>query len=356
MAALPATQKQVEVKKLVTDFHEITQIASGPVPSPGKQQFLIKTRYVGINATDVNKSAGRHSYSSSDLKLPFVAGMEAVGEVVKVGDSSKFKVGQYVACLPSGAFAEYAVGDDMTSILLPSASAEFLALFVSGLTASVALEKEADLKPGKTVLVTAAAGGTGQYAVQLAKLAGCHVIGTCSDDAKAKFLKGLGCDRVVKYTEEDLNQVLSKEYPRGVDVVYECVGKEMFDAALKSLAQFGRLIVIGQVSAYKDDDNVRSFQGLALASKSSDICIPLTLMFKAASIRGMVLGAYMGDLQRHMDTLMKLLKEGKIKASTDMGKNVPSGPFVGLEKVADAVDHLFSRKNIGKVVVEVGKS
>ena len=68
---------------------------------------------------------------------------------------------------------------------------------------------------GETVVVTAAAGGTGQFAVQLAKIKGCHVIGTCSSPSKAKLLKELGCDRVVNYNEENLGQVLRKEYPRG---------------------------------------------------------------------------------------------------------------------------------------------
>jgi len=65
------------------------------------------------------------------------------------------------------------------------------------------------------VLVTAAAGGTGQFAVQLAKLAGCHVIGTCSSDSKAEMLKSMGCDRVINYNKEKLSSVLKTEYPRG---------------------------------------------------------------------------------------------------------------------------------------------
>jgi len=72
------------------------------------------------------------------------------------------------------------------------------------------------LLTGETVLVTAAAGGTGQFAVQLAKLAGCHVIGTCSSPSKVKLLKELGCDRVINYNEEKLGQVLKAEYPKGL--------------------------------------------------------------------------------------------------------------------------------------------
>ena len=106
--------------------------------------------------------------------------------------------------------------------------------------ASLALEQTGEIKSGQTVLVTAAAGGTGVFAVQLAKLAGCHVIGTCSSSDKVSLLKSLGCDRVVNYKTESLHDVLKKEYPRGIDVVYESVGGEIFNTAARHLAIHGK--------------------------------------------------------------------------------------------------------------------
>lgn len=85
----------------------------------------------------------------------------------------------------------------------------------TGLTASIALEQVGQMKSGQTVLVTAAAGGTGVFAVQLAKLAGNHVIGTCSSDEKIGMLKQLGCDRVINYKKENFAKVLKTEYPQG---------------------------------------------------------------------------------------------------------------------------------------------
>ena len=87
--------------------------------------------------------------------------------------------------------------------------------------------------------------------MQLAKQAGCHVIGTCSSDEKVEALKALGCDRPVNYKKEDLFQVLRSEYSDGVDVVYESVGASFFDIALNNLAKKGRLVVIGFISGYK---------------------------------------------------------------------------------------------------------
>lgn len=98
----------------------------------------------------------------------------------------------------------------------------------------------------------AAAGGTGQFAVQLAKLAGNHVIGTCGSEDKVKFLKEIGCDRVVNYKKEDLAAVLKKEYPQGIDLVYECVGGKMLETAVNSLAIHGRIVIIGMISGYVD--------------------------------------------------------------------------------------------------------
>jgi NADPH-dependent curcumin reductase CurA len=101
-------------------------------------------------------------------------------------------------------------------------------------------------------LFLAAAGGTGQFAVQIAKLAGNCVIGTCGSEDKVKFLKEIGCDRVINYKKEDVGTVLKKEFPQGVDLVYECVGGKMLEAALNSLAIHGKIVVIGMISGYVD--------------------------------------------------------------------------------------------------------
>lgn len=97
---------------------------------------------------------------------------------------------------------------------MPSDNPDYLALIgTSGLTAAVGLNEGGKLSKGETVLVTAAAGGLGQLAVQWAKIHGCHVIATCSSDKKVEFLKSLNCDRIINYKKENLDQVLKEEYP-----------------------------------------------------------------------------------------------------------------------------------------------
>lgn len=111
-----------------------------------------------------------------------------------------------MATLTYGGFSEFAVERERFLVPVPQASAAVVAFLTSGLTASVSLD-EARPQRGETALVTAAAGGTGLFAVQLLKLAGLHVIGTCGSEAKAQLLRRLGVDRVVNYKSEDLKQV-----------------------------------------------------------------------------------------------------------------------------------------------------
>ncbi|BFZ05052.1 hypothetical protein BsWGS_08088 [Bradybaena similaris] len=348
---IPSNMRTILVKKLASNFREATEIVEVAVPKPGPKEVLVKNRYVGVNASDINYTAGRYDPTK---RPPFPTGFEGLGEVVGVGPDSKLKVGQFVLYSKFGAFSDYIAVEEATAIPVPSPDPAYLSLMVSGLTASVALEKEADLKPGKTVLVTAAAGGTGQFAVQLAKLAGCHVIGTCSSDDKTDFLKNIGCDRTINYRKESLDEVLSKEYPKGVDVVYESVGNEMFDAALKNLSTFGRLIVIGMISNYEGQE-VKAGNTFTELKDKRTVNVPMTLLIKSATARGFFLPHYRQDYPRHLGTLIKLYKEGKLKVSSDSGVGAPNGPFVGLDKVADAVEYMYLRKNVGKVVVELGK-
>jgi NADPH:quinone reductase-like Zn-dependent oxidoreductase len=156
--------------------------------------------------------------------------------VVAIGPKCRrLKIGQHVAVSTYGLFAEYVNLSERLPLPVPSPSPATLTLLVSGLTASIALHRAGGLdilsltsapSPSQStkrrvVLVTAAAGGTGLFAVQLAKLCGCHVIGTCSSDDKSAVLKQLGCDRVINYKKESLAGVLKKEYPKGLDIVYE---------------------------------------------------------------------------------------------------------------------------------------
>ncbi|XP_069131852.1 prostaglandin reductase-3-like [Argopecten irradians] len=341
---VPRTVRRLIATQISPKFREITKIVEAPLKDLNPGEVLVKNRYVGINASDINLTAGRYDPS---MKAPFVCGMEGLGEVVSVGSGVNISPGQAVMYCRNGSFADYVRVPAKLLTKIPAASPEFLPFQLSGPTAAVALEKFGNLKKGETVLVTAAAGGTGQFAVQLAKKAGCHVIGTCSTEEKVEFLKKLGCDRPVNYKKEDLRNVLKTEYKRGVDVVYESVGGETFDTCLNSLNIGGRLIVIGFISGYESD--------LGFTPSRTMVSLPVRLLQKSACVRGFFLPHFEKDWMKSATMLSELYSQGSLQSSIDNGSSTAAGPFVGLEKIADAVEYMYTKKNLGKIVVELNK-
>jgi len=304
-------------------------------------EILVKNSFVGINASDINWTAGRYD---PNAKPPFDLGFEGLGQIVARGSnvSSKIQDGQFVAYMKYGAFADVITLDSRHVFPVPSCGDPgYLPLLVSGMTASISLEEVGrigpDMKKPETVLVTAAAGGTGQFAVQWAKHHGCHVIGTTSSEAKGKFLTEIGCDRVINYKTEDFNEALRRDYPKGVDCVYESVGGGMFDVCLNNLAEKGRLIVIGFITDYKDEK-------MGFKPNKSLALLPAKLLRKSASVGGFFLFHYAHQFPAHFSNLARLYADGKLTSQVDL-------TFRGLESIPDAVDYLHSGKNLGKVVV-----
>lgn len=328
---LPTTYQKIVGVQLSDHLREAVQIQEVPLEHPGANEILVQTRYSGVNAADYLQAAGRYLAPS---KPPFDLGSEAVGVVVAVGSEvTHIKEGDAVLAIGYG-YREYFTMPARRAIPVPQASAEVLTLGISGLTASIALERTGEMSSGETVLVTAAAGGTGSFAVQLAKIAGNHVIGTCGSEEKVDYLRSLGCDRPVNYRTESLRDVIKAEYPDGVNIVFEGVGGEMFDTALNSLAVHGRLIAIGSISEYESGPQ-----------KVEQIRVSYRLLNKSASIRGFWLMHFFRHTAEHMQKLLGLLAEGKLQLSVD------ANGFQGVEGGLDALEYMYEGKNIGKVVV-----
>ena len=332
---MPDTYRKLIATTLTPHFREAVELVEELVPEPGPGQLRVRNRYAGVNATDVNITAGRYSANPT---LPMDLGAEAVGIVEAVGpDVSGFREGDAVATGGvGGGYREVQLVNVRHAVPVPEATPEVLSIFVSGLTASIALTEVARMGEGETVLVTAAAGGTGQFAVQLAHLAGNHVIGTCGNDEKADLLRRLGCDRPINYRAEDVADVLKREYRKGVDVVYESVGRGLFDTALGALAQRGRLLCIGYVSEYVD--GVESVERPRIYTQ---------LLGKSASVHGFFLPHFREQFQTHTLKLMGLMREGTLDVAIDERR------FEGVESVVDAVEYLHSGQSRGKVVVEL---
>ncbi|XP_011270497.1 zinc-binding alcohol dehydrogenase domain-containing protein 2, variant [Capsaspora owczarzaki ATCC 30864] len=335
-SSVPA--RVIQVQQLTADFRAAVAIVEQPIPLPLKpNHVLIRNRFLGINASDINFTAGRYNPT---VKPPFSAGFEALGVVEHVGaDVSHLRVGDAVVYMADGSFSEVISLAAARSFKVPSLDPAYLTCLVSGLTASIALEECGEIKNGEKVLVTAAAGGTGLWAVQLAALQGCKVYGTASSTDKVELLNSLNCHGI-NYKTQNLKDVLKAEAPTGIDVVYESVGGSMFDTALGSLAQRGRLIVIGYITSYADPSAAPK-----PTLDSASIC--RILLGKSCSIRGFFLMQYTDKIKAHLEKLIQLVADKKVKGFVDSRK------FVGLEAVADAVEYLHTGKSAGKVVVEL---
>ncbi|OVA10453.1 Alcohol dehydrogenase superfamily [Macleaya cordata] len=338
---IPQSYEKVVVHTLTHNFRSATKIVRTRLTLPIRPyHVLVKIIYAGVNASDVNFSSGKYfSGSGKELaaRLPLDAGFEAVGLIAAVGDLvNDLKVGTPVAIMTFGSYSEFMTVASKHVLPVPRPDPEVVAMLTSGLTASIALEKAAQMESGKVVLVTAAAGGTGQFAVQLAKLAGNMVVATCGGENKASLLKDLGVDRVIDYRTEDMKAVLKKEFPKGVDIVYESVGGDMFDLCFNALAVYGRLVVIGMISQYQGEHGWQPSNYTGLCEK---------ILAKSQTVAGFFLVQYSHLWQQHLDKLFHLFSSGKLKVSLDPKK------FVGLESVADAVEYLHSGKSVGKVVV-----
>ena len=253
-------------------------------------------------------------------------------------------IGQPVGYICTGSFSEYVKLPAKVCIPLPDIKPDYVPLLISGLTASISLELFGKMKQGENVLITAAAGGTGHIAVQIAKKAGCHVIGICSSDEKTEFLKSIGCDHVINYKTESLNDVLKESYPRGIDIAYESIGGDIFETCINRLALNGRMIVLGYINSYNSPGGIdRSHRNATLIPK---------LMLKSATISGFLLLNHKDHFASHLQKQVAMLNNGQLKVLIDQDDS-EGKTFSGLESVFDAVDHLYSRKSKGKVVVEI---
>ncbi|KPA81463.1 putative oxidoreductase [Leptomonas pyrrhocoris] len=336
----PSHFKKLVVTSLSRDFRNSTAVVDGHLPDEvpeGKVRLAVK--YAGVNASDLNFANGSYF---KETKLPFDCGFEAVGTVVKVGHGvTNLKEGDAVAVMQYGAFAEFIDAPALACALVPDAKPENVVLPVSALTAAVALGEVGYVKKGEVALVTAAAGGTGQIAVQLLKhVYGCTVIGTCSSAEKTDFLKKIGCDHVINYKTENVDDRLRELAPNGVNVVYECVGGQIFNEAVRRIAVHGRIIVIGTVSSYKTGEVVPF-------SNPRGVSLPMALLGRSASLNGFFLPHFHNVIPRYTKEVLAAVEAGQVKLFVDQKV------FKGIGSVVDAVDHLYSGTSYGKVVVQI---
>jgi NADPH:quinone reductase-like Zn-dependent oxidoreductase len=227
---------------------EALQYEEVPTPTPGPGELLIKVEAASLNRADLGLRSG--SYRVAPEELPIIPGREFAGIVEKNGSAaSEFKLGErVVAYTGKGGYAEYATAKPAAVLKVPEGVDAVTAAAVPTvfLTAWFALQEDGRLRAGEWLLAQAGSSGVGIAAIQIAKHLGARVATTTSGDEKCRRLRDLGPDTVIDYMRTDfLAEVRRATAGRGVDVVLEMIGGDVYQKSLEALAPGGRLVSIG---------------------------------------------------------------------------------------------------------------
>ena len=235
--------KAIQVKQ--TGGPEVLQLADLPSPKPKSDEALVKIAASGVNFIDTYQREGRYK-----VALPFILGQEAAGVVTEVGAEVKsVKRGDRVSWTGVlGTYAEYAAvpADRLVPIPGGVTDQEAAAAMLQGMTAHYLSHNTFPLKKGQTALIHAAAGGVGLLLVQMAHNIGARVIGTVSTEEKAALARQAGADEIILYTKSDFETETKRLTDgKGVDVVYDGVGKTTFEKGLNVLRPRGYMVLFG---------------------------------------------------------------------------------------------------------------
>jgi NADPH2:quinone reductase len=326
---------------VVREFGGIEKANLGdmPKPQPKAGEVLIETRAVSVNFVDLVMMGGTYQFKPP---LPFVPGKLPVGVVAAVGDGvKKFKAGDHALLMAEqSGFAEFCVMPENQSIKIPASlpfeEAAAMALVYD--TAYFALRDRGRIAPGETVLVLGATGGVGLAAIQLAKAFGGRVFAAVATKDKEDIVRAAGADAIVDLSTPDLNESLRQQVfaltdKKGVDIVVDMLGGDIFDAAVRALAWCGRLIVIGFAS------------GRIPSLKMNYVLV------KNIEVSGMQISDYRkrkpADMQAAFADIYRLHGEGKLKP-------LPTKAYP-LERFAEALRDIKDRKVRGRIVLTMGK-
>lgn len=227
---------------------ENMKIVDRPKPEPGPGEVVVRIAASGVNFTDVYHRTGLYK-----MPLPVSIGSEAAGTVEAVGSGvAELTPGDRVVyAMVRGSYAEFAKVPAAQVVRIPDAVSfeQAAAVLLQGMTAHYLTRSTFPLKAGDTCLVHAAAGGTGALVVQMARHCGARVFGTVSSQQKAAIARAAGADEVILYTEQDFaSETRRLTDGRGVDVVYDGVGKTTFDKSLDCLRPRGMMVLFGYAS------------------------------------------------------------------------------------------------------------
>jgi len=309
-------------------FDEVSELSG-----PGENEVIISVKAAGVNFPDTLIIQGKYQFQP---EFPFVPGGEAAGVVKSVGSGVDFlqKGDRVLAGTGWGSFAEEVIAPASNTFKIPNSVGyqEAAILAEAYGTSYHALVDRAKIKKGETLLVLGASGGVGIAAVQIGKALGATVIAAASSEEKLAFCKNNGADHLINYSQANVKEK-AKEITggKGVDVVYDPVGGDLTEPALRSIAWNGRYLVVGFAAG-------------------SIPKIPLNLpLLKGCSIIGVFWGGFFRkepeENRKNFIELIKLLEKGAI--------NPPIHEVFKLADAGAALREIMERKVIGKIVLSV---
>jgi hypothetical protein len=304
-----------------------------PVPQPVDGEVLCRTRLLSIDA------ANRAWMQGATYRAPIAGGQVMDGgtlsEVVDSRDP-RFAPGDIVEA--GGGWQDYSLhpASQLRKVQVRGALSHHLSVLgVTGLTAYFGLLRVGRPASGETVLVSAAAGATGNVAGQLAKLAGCRVVGVVGSDDKRRFLvEGLGFDAAVSHRDPDLRGALKAACPDGIDVFFDNTGGSVLEAALWRMNEHGRIVCCGVVSQYDTANPASGPRG-----------VPGLLVTRRLRMEGFIVMDHFAERDAAEEELATAIAEGRLRVVEDV--------IDGLERAPEALVGLLAGENVGKRMVRV---
>lgn len=301
-----------------------------PLPEPGPGEVLCATEHLSLDPYMRGQIAGRHISGSVGIGDPMLG--ETVSRVIASRDPA-FAVGDQVRCF--GGWRSHSVlpGAELQRLPegFPQASLALSTLGMPGLTAWAGIHCQAKATAGETVLIPAATGAVGAVAAQLAKAAGCRVIGIAGSDEKCRRATAeLGYDHCINRLSEDLPAALDTHCPDGIDVFFDLIGGELLTQASERLAIGGRVLLCGLMTDYNGE--------------SRTLGPPPGLWIRArAIVYGLVVYDFEHRRDEFLETAIALYREGRLKSNEDVSHGLASAPA--------AFCRLMRGENTGKALV-----
>ncbi len=316
---------------------EVMEVVNVPCPEPGPGEVRIRMAYAGVNFSDIYRREGNYAHSPTyPTRLPLVLGLEGSGKVDAIGEgASGFQFGDRVVFTRNlgGAYAEFCLVAAARLIKVPPALALDIAAAVinQGLTAHY-LSQEFGLQAGGTCLIHAGAGGVGAMLIQLAKRIGATVFTTVGSKDKMQVALDCGADHVILYREVSFREEVRRlTNGRGVDIVYDSVGKDTLRDSLHSLRVHGMCVLFGNTSGL-----VRDFEPMELAEAGSVFLTRPHMQHYVATRE---------EYTRRATDVFRWVQEGVLKVRID--RKLP------LEQAVEAHLALASRQTSGKLVLAI---